>query len=62
MNTDSTRPVLIARDLTTGQSLSWARAVSDVWSGETHPEALELQVIWPIRPPDVVAQNESTIR
>ncbi len=42
MNDELTRPTLTARDRTTGQHLSWERALSDVWAGATSPEALEL--------------------
>ena len=61
MNDEPTRPTLTARDRTSGQHLSWARALGDVWSGTASPEALELLVIWPTTPLDVVAQNAHTI-
>ncbi len=61
MKTESSRPTLTARDRTTGQHRSWARALSDVWAGVASPEALELQVIWPIAASDVVVKNTNTI-
>ena len=61
MIADASRPTLTVRDQTTGQHLSWADVLRDVWSGVASPEAFELQVIWPVAPSDVVTQNAHTV-
>lgn len=62
METPNAPVELVAHDRPTGQRLRWADALRNVWLDVTTPETLEIQVIWPVTPSDVVIQNANTIR